>query len=79
MTGVQHQVLLYVRSHPGCTVRDVAVECFGGTGATRTSHRARAWSALTKLEGLGRVTRTRPKVYTAGQGDRWTAEEEHPR
>lgn len=50
-------VLAYVRSHPGCTARDVTVCVLRGTGATRSPKRACAYQALRTLEAKGFVVR----------------------
>ena len=52
-------VLDYVREHPCCTAREVAVSVFGGSGATRTSSRDAAYKTLCWLEMDGRIIRDR--------------------
>lgn len=52
-------VMAYLREHPGCTAREVAVNVIGGTGATRTSSRAYAYTTLVELERRGLVVRDR--------------------
>jgi hypothetical protein len=63
------RVLSYLRNAGGATARDVAREVFGGTGGTRTSPRARAYTDLLHLERSGQVARSRPD----GNADVWRA------
>jgi len=59
-------VLRYVLAHPGCTARQVAVDVFGGSGATRTGSRNKASATLLRLwraQRLRRCTADCPAGY----------------
>lgn len=69
----------FVVCDPGCTARDIARECLGGTGDTRTRSRLAADKSLRRLRRRGLVRRE-PESLPRGssQAFRWFAVEAAP-
>ena len=71
MKATDADVLEHVRTHDGCTVREVAVAVFGGTGCTRTYERQLAHRAMNRLFDVGAVVR-HDGVCKSGVEHRWS-------